>query len=195
MLAEHLPFERLDAVCDPDPLPSVGWNIGKVEAYVGDEVLVPLYADTEGKPTWGGLLFVDLEIDCGENEEWCEAGIVPGPQWDFHSGIGYRPEPGKLNTLLVGWQDEPFGGVSSEEPLYYLKFTATKPGLAHIRWRELPKDHPEFWRRSELLTDVKCTDGSDFFAWDTVDFYQSQPNVTGATYVESGSVLVRPARK
>ena len=203
MLAERLPVRaipRVEAACDPDPLPSVGWKIGDVEAYVGEEVLVPLYADTEGKPTWGGLLFVDydadkLEIECAGEEEWCEAQIVAGPQWGFQFGIGYRPEPGKVNTVLVGWQDEPFGGVSSVEPLWYLKFTAIKPGKAHIEWRPLPKEHPEFWRRSELLTDVKCTDGSDFLAWDTVDWYRSQPNVTGATYVESGSVLIRPARK
>jgi hypothetical protein len=110
--------------CIPDPLPAVGWRIGEPQAVVGDTVRVPVWVDTGGLPTWGGLLFISFDAHkLNAVGSGSVANIVPGPMWDTDPEMGFthwgsfHPWDGKINMLILGWHICYIDGVRRACPL------------------------------------------------------------------------------
>lgn len=184
--------------CVPDPLPEVSYTIGKVKCDEYSTCWVPVYMDTRGLDTWGGLLFIDYDPEVLFADQ--PPIIEPGPMWDaFYSANAFRQEPGKVNMLILGWHEDtdpvtgerfayPIGADELDMPLFYFVFTAQAAGKTDVTWRALPDPPPTFFRRFEALVETP-----DCGLWDVIDWYVGEQE-TGTASVKPGKVKVEAGK-
>lgn len=174
--------------CPPVPLPEVTYRIGQVMASRG-ELKVPVYLDTGGLPTYGGLLRLSYE-----GRRISPVRIEPGDAWaqaDFVHAIDNVISDGDYIWLILGWELQygetcPIPAEKLALPFVYMVFDGIKPGKAKIDWMPVPDGETGFFRRGECIVD------DDGCLWDVIDFYRSRPNQTGLMNVEPGHVIVTP---
>jgi len=180
----------------PDPLPVVSYEVGEAMGN-GPVIEVPIYMNTEGRRSQGGLLFLQYD-----DKRLHFFDVKAGPAWDnadFRHVTINDQIPGKAIFILLGWEltEEGFayGIPETDEPWAYLVFETVKPGKAKIGWDPLPADMTNncygsacFYRRGEMLLDI---DDAGRCVWDTVDYYTvNGVNTTGTLTVDPGFAIV-----
>lgn len=184
--------------CPPVPLPEVTYRIGQVMSSVSGETRVPVYLDTNGLPTNGGLLSVVYDT-----KHMSAVRLEPGEAWK-NADFVYTAENAvgsHFIWLILGWELQygeacPLPASRLDEPFAYMVFHGIKPGKSKIEWPPVPDDSCYdrngieycFYRRGETLVTVKDCE------WDVIDFYSRNGiNTTGKMAVEPGyAIMVGP---
>jgi len=170
--------------CTPTPLPHLTFTMGDHRASKAGEIRVPVWLDTEGRGTWGCLLFVEYDATRLDGVR-----VEPGELWDgadFVDAVANASVDGIFRFLVLGWSS---GGLAipaerTSLPIAYMVFRGERPGKARIAW--LSRDESLIQRRAEALVDTDCG------MWNVIDFLRTRPNITGLIDVETGSVVVVP---